>query len=765
MKRGLNMKNMKKVLSIILSFVVCITLFTGIVNADTTIDSDKMADVLNRLDILQGSNGDYLLYNNLDRAQATALIIRMLGKEDYVKENADELRSTKYPDVPQNSWYAPYVGYSTLHNIVAGDLAGNFTPLEKTTEKAFLKMALCALGYEYGTDFSWPNVYQKAYEVGIVTDLSYSTKTEDDRDYLRLQAVEVIYRSLNTFKKDSKTKMVFALVEEGVFTIEDIAASGLFGDEEMIAIEEITTTSPDTVEVKFSGNVWSLDAGDVDINDATQTDQVLEVKSAAIKENVVQIITAGQIPGRKYTLSINNITDTNGVISSDLTGTFTGYKSQQVTSDFFMISRVEQLTGKVINVYFTHPINISSENPAYYELIKSGNSVVTGTSQGMVVKKLNSVDNAVSIYLKDYAFELGEVYTLRVDGKLNSSYGVKLGEGYGEAKDFVATVEDSEQLEVLFVEAWTNNSVRIVFNREVDPAWAGRRLNYTIHDSNNSIIDVTKAVVSESGDDSGKEVMLSLSSPLYKTKKYEVRIEYIPDFYKQSIIEDKSFSFTGDYQVNKELELAGAFSEYSNSVIVAFTKPLDPVKASNKSSYNIRGKSDLTFNVAPEKAYYSEQNGMYSVKLFLPAGKTLSDSKTYTVYAYDMKDSLGNTYLGTLRGEFTGGSDADTKPRIIDAVTISKDAVKVTFNTEIAFEPNNISTTNYTLEYAANAETVKIVPFAVNYVNATTLVLRFDEMDPTIDYLIKFRSIMDYSEQYTRTSTDEYNTVNVRWGE
>lgn len=759
---------MKKLISVMLSAVICIGLFAGVAYADVDAytDVDEMATALNKLNILQGGGNDgYMLDSQLERSQAVTLIIRMLGKERLVQQNADELRYTKFDDVTSDAWYAPYVGYGTLNNIVAGDTETTFSPGQYVTEKAFVKMALCALDYEYAVDFSWSDVYQKAYEVGLLTDVSYSTRTQDKTNYMRADAVEVIYRSLNTFKKGTETKLAIALIDEGVFTSAEVAESGIFGASIDIEIEAINALGPDTVEVKLNENVWKLDQEDVSIYETSKQDQPLDVKSVAFTDDKIQIVTAGQFAGRSYTVSIESIMNSAGGISTNLTGKFSGYTPKQTTSDFFMINKIEQASGKVIDVYFTHPLDVVSENPAYYDLLKNGSPVVTGASQGIVVKRLNSVDNAVSLYFTDYVFELGEVYTLKIDGRLTSKYGVKLGESFGETKDFVISIEETNQLQVAYVEALTSNTVRIVFNREVDSSWASRRINYSIYDKDDKAIDVTKAVVTESGSDSGKEVTLSLGGSLYKTRDYNVKIEYIPDVYKQSYIENKTFPFSGKYEGKNELSAPNAISEFNNSVMLIFNKPLDSEKASNNSSYSIRGKSDLTFNVVPEKVYYFEQDGMYAVKLFLPAGKALSDSKQYIAYAYDMKDSLGNVFIGSLRAEFTGGSIEEHKPLIVDAVTISKDAVKIEFNTEIAFNPTNISAANYTLESVKSGQITRMVPFAVNYVDAKTLVLRFDELDATAEYHLKFRSITDYSGLYTRTDSDDYNSAYVRWGE
>jgi hypothetical protein len=55
-------------------------------------------------------------------------------------------------------------------------------------------------------------------------------------------------------------------------------------------------------------------------------------------------------------------------------------------------------------------------------------------------------------------------------------------------------------------------------------------------------------------------------------------------------------------------------------------------------------------------------------------------------------------------------------------------------------------------------------PIGVTYVDAQTLVLRFDELDTTRTYLLRFTSITDYSGVYSRTAVEGGNTITVRYG-
>jgi hypothetical protein len=775
------MKFISKILSIMLITTILLTLMTDTVVAETSsTDINTMSTALNKLNILQGSNGDYLLNNKIKRSEAAALIIRMLGKENFVQQNAEQLKSTKYTDVPSKEWYAPYVGYCTQYNIMGGYTDGSFAPNDYVSEKAFIKMVLCAIGYVYNTDFDWSNVYQKAFSAGVVTDQAYSSQTQDNSNYLRSGAVKLIFNSLNALKKGTTTKMIFVLVDEGAFTHDVVTASGILGADKLSEIDQITATGYDSIEINLNEDIQSVNTADITIIETTAattsavttsavttsavTTAALTVKSAACSNDKIQIITSGQTPGKSYTITIKSVRDTEGNISGQLTGTFTGYVRQQVTSDFFKISKIVQEAANVINVYFTQPLNSNCESAAYYELQKNGDTYVAASSQNITAKKLESEDNAVSIYLNNVKLTQGEEFSLNVSGKLTSSYGVKLGEGSGETIEFVTTSADTGELTVSSVKALTSTTVRVIFSNDVNTKWAEKYLNYSVYDENDKEIAVTNAVKTGTGSKSGRTVVLSLASSLDDDEDYELKMEYIPDIYNQSFIEEETFSFSGDYSSEStKLEISSADSDYNNCVVLQFNKALDESTATDTNNYTIKGVSDSSFNTAPAKAYYDDTYGDYLVKLYLPEDKTFSSSKEYKVYVTGLKDSAG-TKSSLLSEEFDGSSYSAVDPQIADAVTVSKDAVKLAFTLEIAFDMNNISTANYTLEYTDDGETIKMQPIGVTYVDAKTLILRFDELDASKTYTIRFDSINDYSGVYTRTSTEGGNTATVRWG-
>jgi len=167
-----------------------------------------------------------------------------------------------------------------------------------------------------------------------------------------------------------------------------------------------------------------------------------------------------------------------------------------------------------------------------------------------------------------------------------------------------------------------------------------------------------------------------------------------------------------------------------------------------------------SYMAVPKKAYYSAENGKFTVKLYLPSYQPLDRKENYVVYVSSLKDSLGTASSSLLRREFSPKSNNVIKPQVIDAVTVSRDLVRLLFNMETAFNPTNLSITNYVLEYEENGEVVRKAPISITYIDPVTLILRFDELDGSTEYRLWFDKVYDYSEEYIATSA----STNVRWG-
>ena len=148
------MRNLKKVLALVLALVMSMSLVT-IANASDFTDSDKITyteavDVMTGIGVLNGlDTGAFNPTGTLTREQAAKIICTML-----LGDNADKLGSTSssFTDVAVTRWSSPYIEYCASSGIIAGVGNGQFNPTGKLTGYAFAKMLLVALGYNATTE-------------------------------------------------------------------------------------------------------------------------------------------------------------------------------------------------------------------------------------------------------------------------------------------------------------------------------------------------------------------------------------------------------------------------------------------------------------------------------------------------------------------------------------------------------------------------------------------------------------------------------------
>jgi len=189
-------------------------------------DTNTKAQVLNKLGMLTGDEkGNYNLSSKLKRGEAATFIIKLMGKNDYVLRNKVKYINTGFSDVKPTDWYAAYVGFCKENSIVSGLGNKKFGPKQDVTEKAYLTMTMKVLGYT-SEDFTWGNVYQKAFEIGLVTDESYKNKKDDNKNFTREDVVNAIDKSLGLKIKDTDTSLVTKLVTDGVISQEKAAEAG-----------------------------------------------------------------------------------------------------------------------------------------------------------------------------------------------------------------------------------------------------------------------------------------------------------------------------------------------------------------------------------------------------------------------------------------------------------------------------------------------------------------------------------------------------------
>lgn len=728
-------------------------------------DNESKADALNMISILKGSGTGYNLEGQLKRSEASTFIVRFLGKEDYVMQNQARYSTTRFPDVKSTDWFAPYVGYCADQGILAGYVDGSFGPNDFVSEKAFLKMVLCALGYVYGDDFNWSNVYQAAYDTGIVTDYFYSSRTADNTQYIRENVVEVLYNALTKENVITGEKQILSLINQGIITKEVATIAGFLTDSVETQILSITPIDNYKVSIKLNEYIKPIAAEDIVIYESS--DIMMKLKTTVESQSNDEIIigTAAQVADRSYSVELSGVVDLEGNKSGILVGTFIGYRTPELKSDFFRVSKVEPMSKNTVNLYFTHPININSEIPTNYEIYENDILFEVGATQTLNVKLLGTTDNAVMITLKNKMFTGGTEYMLKVSGNLSSAYGVKLNEMQGDSIRFKGKDTDNEEFKMVNMAAINNRTLQVDFNMELNPTIAQQVFSYYITDSSGNPISISKAVVSSDGDYQGRSVLLTLNTVLDKTKNYNIMINNINDITRQFYITETSYTFSGYYPDSTSLTVVNVSPIDAGTLAVFFDRPLDKNSAAIASNFNIMGITHSGYISVPTKTYYDAATNPYLLKLFLPADKLMSGSSTYKLRIMpSLQDYTGANSKQILEYGFNGNGSSTAKPIMSEAVIIAPDAIRVKFNKEIAMDVPNLLNTNYTLECVDSGITISRIPTSVMFYNATTMILRFDSLEYDKDYTLKFDSLKDYSGANTRTKADGSNTIGVTLG-
>lgn len=764
-ERGSDMY-IRKIISGIL--VMCLLLSTSIiVGAETGsgLTGQQKAETLYQLNVVSGDGkGNFNLNGQLKRSEAASFIVKMLGKTDFVSSNKDKYKYTNFPDVKPTDWFAPAVGYCVEQGIIGGYPNGNYGPNDSVSEKAFLKMVLQALGYRNGIDYDYnTTLYQYAFSLGLVRDESYQTKVKDDTKYLRAKVIDVLFESMTQYLNGTTETMIQLLVRQGSVTKAKAIASGLLIDSIDAAVKEIVPNNSVKLTLKFSEPIKNI--SDSSINIYETTNKANKLTAAITSQNGDELVlkTSGQTVDKAYTIEITNITDMQGNFSSLLTANFTGFKATEIKSDFFKISKIDVVSKNMINVYFTHPVNVNSEDPAYYEIYDGSNLFVKGSTSNMSVGLLGSSNNAVSIFLKDRTFTEGTEYTLRVSGDLTSIYGVKLGMNNGDSMTFVGKALENEEFKLVSSYLINSKTLRLDFNKELSPDIGDWYFSYfRITDSSNNVIDITKAVLTGDNDMLGKCVLLTANYNFDKTKTYNIMINNLSDVTGQyNTINQKKYTFSGSYSDTSSINLVNVTPTDAGTITVYFDKPLDETSAGQNGNFSISGITHTNYYALPSKTYFNKANP-YVVKLFLPSDKLLEGTKTYKLRVQPtLCDSLGNQIGKTLELGFNGSGSNTAKPSISRATIISNDTIKVTFNKEIALDVPNILPSNYSLEYTLNSQTLKKVPLSVNYIDGTTISLKFDKLDTATSYKLKFATLKDYSGNNITSDKDTDTSVLV----
>ena len=193
------MKNLKKLISVIIAVIMLVGSFATVSAADyadveSTDSYYKAIKVLSGLGIAKGDDeGNFNPENDVKRSEMVAFVCRMMGEEDIATASA----SNAFTDVAANHWAAGYIAWGVNRGVVNGMGDGTFAPDASVTYQDAVVMIMRALGYDRiakrAENGGYPTGYLKlASQYGVLKDAGYDNAKAATREII----AQLIYNGL-----------------------------------------------------------------------------------------------------------------------------------------------------------------------------------------------------------------------------------------------------------------------------------------------------------------------------------------------------------------------------------------------------------------------------------------------------------------------------------------------------------------------------------------------------------------------------------------
>ena len=192
------MKNLKKVLALVLAFACAFTMFAGAASftdeADIAVDTN-VVNTLIGLGVIEGyTDGSFRPDDTVTRAEMAKMIyVVRTGRSDASAYNDD---ATSFTDIGDH-WARGYIKYCQSLGIIAGHSATRFAPDATVTTQEAAKMLLVTLGYDaervglVGAGWGAKTI-ALADENGLLKDVNCGTTQGMPRQY----AAQLIYNTI-----------------------------------------------------------------------------------------------------------------------------------------------------------------------------------------------------------------------------------------------------------------------------------------------------------------------------------------------------------------------------------------------------------------------------------------------------------------------------------------------------------------------------------------------------------------------------------------
>jgi hypothetical protein len=275
------MRNLKKLLAVIMAVAMLASIMVPALAADYDDDAQKLYN----LGLFKGSSGSSYqpdLDGKLTREQGLTLMIRAMGKDEEalgMSEAEINEQLAKVEDAADiTDWARPYVAYAVKNGLTKG-IGGATPPNIKfgaqldLSGKEFINFMLYAMGY---TD-AWDIVLDKAVEIGMLT-AGEAVKFGSMDVIIRDVAIGIMAGSMGGTTAAGIT-LAQALVEAGVVTEEAMVEAGY--------MDPIVTPTPEPEELTAEAYADNLIQAYVVFSQEVDKDSAEDVDNYSITDSEI----------------------------------------------------------------------------------------------------------------------------------------------------------------------------------------------------------------------------------------------------------------------------------------------------------------------------------------------------------------------------------------------------------------------------------------------------------------------------------------------
>jgi len=248
------MKNLRKLMAVIVSVAIMASLLVAPAFAEQTMTDVEVCELL---DVLKGTGSgltaEYLA-SKPQRYQAARLFLRLQGLEDDAlafEGTANFSDVEAMPDwqfAAENKAVLAYL-YANPELGFVGYTDGTFRPFNEISAMEYYKVLLTALGYEQNVDYVYgDDLLDFAEGLGL-------SEVADVEDFTIMHLATATVEGLKAVVRESEETLIEKLVADGVIA-EDLAAeTGIYGEEVEaveLAVDSVTADNLAEVYVKFN---------------------------------------------------------------------------------------------------------------------------------------------------------------------------------------------------------------------------------------------------------------------------------------------------------------------------------------------------------------------------------------------------------------------------------------------------------------------------------------------------------------------------------